>query len=155
ERGDAAAREADVGAVAGPPGAVGERAARDHEVEVHEAAMVARDAGGAQPVRAAGGEVGSHSRDSSRAPQGAADHLIQGAPGVSLGARHYRGDIGSPTILYFHGNGEVVGDHDSIAPLYHRAGLDLFVVDYRGYGRSGGKPSFAALVEDAHPAAAR
>src|SRR4051812_24654664 len=50
--------------------------------------------------------------DRSRAPEGATDHLIEVAPGVFLGARHYRGQGGFPTVLYFHGNGEVVGDHD-------------------------------------------
>lgn len=93
--------------------------------------------------------------DTSRAPPGAVDHLLEVEPGVSLSARHYTSPSSSGTVLYFHGNGEVVGDHDDIAPLYHDIGLDLFVVDYRGYGRSGGRPSVAALVADAHPVAGR
>lgn len=92
--------------------------------------------------------------DRSPAPPGATDSLIEVAPGVAIAARHYVADPSFPTVLYFHGNGEVVGDHDDIAPFYHRIGLNLFVVDYRGYGRSGGRPSFAALVADAHPVAA-
>jgi alpha-beta hydrolase superfamily lysophospholipase len=95
------------------------------------------------------------SADPSPPPAGAEDHLLEVAPGVSVGARHYVSGSSSGTILYFHGNGEVVGDHDGIAPLYHRIGLDLFVVDYRGYGRSGGRPSFDSLVRDAHPVAER
>lgn len=91
--------------------------------------------------------------DRSAPPPGATDLLLEVAPGVSLGARHYVVDPASPTILYFHGNGEVVGDHDDTAPLYHQIGLNLFVVDYRGYGRSGGRPSFATLFADAHPVA--
>lgn len=93
--------------------------------------------------------------DRSPAPAGATDLLLEVAPGVSLGARWYRTGADVPTLLYFHGNGEVVGDHDDIAPLYHRIGVDLFVVDYRGYGRSGGRPSFVSLVADAHPVAER
>lgn len=93
--------------------------------------------------------------DLSETPPGATDHLIEVEPGVSLSARHHAAPQSRGTILYFHGNGEVVGDHDDIAPLYHHIGLDLFVVDYRGYGRSGGRPSFAALVTDAHPVAER
>jgi len=91
--------------------------------------------------------------DRSPAPPGAADSLLPVAAGVAIGARHYVVDPALPTVLYFHGNGEVVGDHDDVAPLYHRAGLNLFVVDYRGYGRSGGRPSFASLIGDAHPIA--
>src|SRR5262245_53443537 len=93
--------------------------------------------------------------DRSQAPPGATDHLVEVAPGVSLAARHYLADASYPTILYFHGNGEVVADHDDIAAFYHAIRLNLFVVDYRGYGRSGGRPSFSALIEDAHPIARR
>ncbi|MBI5949031.1 MAG: alpha/beta hydrolase [Chloroflexi bacterium] len=95
-------------------------------------------------------------RDSSPAPAGATDLLLEVAPGVTLGARFYATDPALPTILYFHGNGEVAGDHDDIAPLYHDfAAANLFVVDFRGYGRSGGMPSFATLVSDGPAAAAR
>ena len=93
--------------------------------------------------------------DRTPAPPGATDHAIEVAPGVSVAARHYAAAGARGTLLYFHGNGEVVGDHDGIAPLYRAVGLDLFVVDYRGYGGSGGRPSVAALVADAHPVAER
>ena len=43
-------------------------------------------------------------------------------------------------ILYFHGNGEIASDYDTIAPFYTRLGITLFVVDYRGYGLSDGTP---------------
>lgn len=92
--------------------------------------------------------------DISLAPDGAEDLAIEVEPGVRLGARLYAFNRAFPTILYFHGNGEVVGDHDDIAPMYARIGANLLVVDFRGYGRSGGRPSFAALVSDG-PAAAR
>ena len=44
-------------------------------------------------------------------------------------------------ILYFHGNGEIASDYDTIAPFYTRLGITLFVIDYRGYGLSDGSPS--------------
>jgi pimeloyl-ACP methyl ester carboxylesterase len=84
-------------------------------------------------------------------PPGASDHLIEAEPGVSLGARFYPSDPAGPTILYFHGNGEVASDHDGIAPLYHEIGVNLLVVEFRGYGQSSGQPTVAALVGDAHP----
>lgn len=71
-------------------------------------------------------------RDDSPAPPGAADHAIEAEPGVLLGARFYEQADGAPTILYFHGNGEVVADHDDIAEFYRDIGVNLFVVDFRG-----------------------
>jgi pimeloyl-ACP methyl ester carboxylesterase len=38
---------------------------------------------------------------------------------------------------------------------FDATGLDLFVATYRGYGASDGTPTFAALVADVHPIAAR
>jgi pimeloyl-ACP methyl ester carboxylesterase len=89
--------------------------------------------------------------DPQPAPPGASDHLIEVEPGVSVAARFYAFDAALPTILYFHGNGEVVSDHDPLAPLYRQAGANLFVAEFRGYGRSSGTPTVAALVGDAHP----
>lgn len=88
--------------------------------------------------------------DWSPPPAGAEDLTIPVAEGVTLSARLYTGDRDWPVILLFHGNGEVVADYDGIAPLYHRHGLNLLVVDYRGYGRSGGRPTFTAIHADAH-----
>ncbi|MER3421020.1 MAG: alpha/beta hydrolase, partial [Chloroflexota bacterium] len=88
--------------------------------------------------------------DWSPPPEGAEDLTIPVADGVSLSARLYTADRDWPVILFFHGNGEVVADYDAIAPLYHGSGLNLLVVDYRGYGRSGGRPTVAALHADAH-----
>jgi glyoxylase-like metal-dependent hydrolase (beta-lactamase superfamily II)/fermentation-respiration switch protein FrsA (DUF1100 family) len=91
--------------------------------------------------------------DPAPAPAGASDHQIEVEPGVFIAARYYPLGAERPTVLFFHGNGEVVGDHDQFAPLYHQAGLSLFVAEYRGYGRSGGRPTLASLVADAHPVA--
>lgn len=56
----------------------------------------------------------------------------------------------SPTILYFHGNGETVADYDWIASVYNQKGMNLFVADYRGYGSSTGKPTISNMLRDAH-----
>src|SRR5262249_31929390 len=40
-------------------------------------------------------------------------------------------------------------DYDDIAPEFHRAGAELLVVDYRGYGWSTGKPLVSTLLPDA------
>ncbi len=54
-----------------------------------------------------------------------------------------------PTILYFHGNGETVASHDWIAPFYNQREINLFLVDYRGYGFSDGKSTISNMIGDA------
>ncbi|MFX0211288.1 MAG: alpha/beta hydrolase [Candidatus Hodarchaeota archaeon] len=56
----------------------------------------------------------------------------------------------SPTILFFHGNGEIATDYDFIGPTYQQMGINFFVADYRGYGQSDGHPSFSSMISDAH-----
>jgi pimeloyl-ACP methyl ester carboxylesterase len=56
----------------------------------------------------------------------------------------------SPSIIYFHGNGETVADHGWIAPVYNHLGINIFVADYRGYGSSDGKPTVGNMLNDAH-----
>jgi pimeloyl-ACP methyl ester carboxylesterase len=90
--------------------------------------------------------------DPSPTPPGATDYLVEMEPGVdgrvSIAARRYETDPHGPTIVYFHGNGEVIGDHDGIAPLYHSIGANLIVFEFRGYGRSSGTPTIEHLVAD-------
>ncbi len=84
-------------------------------------------------------------------PAGARDDLVAVAAGVRVACRFYPLGEERPSLLFFHGNGEVASDYDEIATLYHHAGVNLWVADYRGYGASEGRPSFAALVGDARP----
>jgi alpha-beta hydrolase superfamily lysophospholipase len=87
--------------------------------------------------------------DWSSPPPGAIDHSVPVADGISISCRFYPAGESAPNVLYFHGNGEVVYDYDGIAPMYNREGVNLFVADYRGYGQSGGSPSFSNTVADA------
>ena len=86
-------------------------------------------------------------------PDGATDLALEVESGVHIGARFYAFDRGYPTFLYFHGNGEIASDHDDIALFYRDIGLNLFVAEFRGYGRSNGVPTVASLIGDAHPVA--
>ena len=53
-----------------------------------------------------------------------------------------------PTILFSHGNaGNISHRIDNIKRLLD-CGLQVFIYDYRGYGRSGGKPSEIGLYQD-------
>ena len=57
---------------------------------------------------------------------------------------------GRRALLFFHGNAGNVSDRlDRAKILNARFGLDVFLVDYRGYGRSDGSPSEAGLYRDA------
>lgn len=71
---------------------------------------------------------------------------------VEIGARIYIRDPDAPGILFFHGNGEIVADYDEIGGLYKKMGFNFMPVDYRGYGRSTGRPSVTAMMRDAHVA---
>lgn len=69
--------------------------------------------------------------------------------GTRLYGWHVRGR-GELALLYFHGNGGNISHRlDRTKPLIEQLGLDVFLVDYRGYGASGGKPSEKGLYEDA------
>ena len=69
--------------------------------------------------------------------------------GLHVGGKIFAAKPGSPVIVYFHGNGEIASDYDTIAPFYTRIGITLFVIDFRGYGTSDGQPSASALMNDA------
>jgi pimeloyl-ACP methyl ester carboxylesterase len=70
-------------------------------------------------------------------------------PGLNVGGRLYPAGHRAPAIVYFHGNGEIAADYDGIAHLYTERGITLLVVDYRGYGVSGGRPTSSHLLTDA------
>ncbi|WP_263784328.1 alpha/beta hydrolase [Salinibacter grassmerensis] len=53
------------------------------------------------------------------------------------------------TLLFFHGNaGNISGRLESVEQ-FRRLGLNVLIVDYRGYGRSTGAPSEKGLYRDA------
>ena len=71
------------------------------------------------------------------------------APGVTIGGRFYAAGTNAPTILFFHGNGEIVADYDDVAPRYRALRINFMPADYRGYGRSTGKPTITSMLGDA------
>ena len=68
----------------------------------------------------------------------------------TIGARWHLASTTAANLLFFHGNGEIVADYDELGPLYNTQGINLLAVDYRGYGRSSGEPSVAAMMADCH-----
>lgn len=55
-------------------------------------------------------------------------------------------------VLFFHGNAGNISHRGESIEIFHRLGLDVFIIDYRGYGRSEGSPSEQGLYRDAHAA---
>ncbi len=80
--------------------------------------------------------------------------LIPTAEGPALGARFHVASSSGPSILFFHGNGEIVADYDDLGRICNRMGVNFLAVDYRGYGRSTGSPTVAAMMRDCHTALA-
>ena len=70
---------------------------------------------------------------------------------VIIGGFFYKNDLSLPTILLFHGNGEVALDYRNIAPMFYKCDVNLAVVDFRGYGFSSGDPYYSSLISDAMP----
>src|SRR4030042_1428144 len=89
-------------------------------------------------------------KDFTPPPPNSTDHLIPAEGDISISCRFHVHSRSSPSILFFHGNGEVVSDYDYIAPIYNQLGINLFVADYRGYGASGGSPTFTNTIADSH-----
>ena len=74
------------------------------------------------------------------------------ADSVNIGCRLFTHNTAAPTIIFFHGNGEIVPDYDDIAPFYLAEGLNFAVCDYRGYGWSDGVPRVSTFLSDAEAA---
>ncbi|KAJ1446244.1 Alpha/Beta hydrolase protein [Pelagophyceae sp. CCMP2097] len=79
------------------------------------------------------------------------DGRIVVGDGERVGFRAYIPEGAAPdvVVLHFHGNAEVCGDADDMAPLFHACGAALVSVDYRGYGWSMGSPTLKQLCGDA------
>jgi fermentation-respiration switch protein FrsA (DUF1100 family) len=77
---------------------------------------------------------------------------IRARDGAEVHATELVGQKGAPVIVYFHGNGVVMGDVLWMAREFQRRGVGVVLSEYRGYGlsaRSASAPSEAGLYEDA------
>jgi len=52
-------------------------------------------------------------------------------------------------VVFFHGNAELIDHNIDWAQTYRDMGMHVLLVEYRGYGRSGGSPSQSGRVSDA------
>ena len=56
------------------------------------------------------------------------------------------------TLLFFHGNGGSIANRLPSLFVFQNLGLAQFIIDYRGYGRSSGKPTVLGTLRDARQA---
>jgi fermentation-respiration switch protein FrsA (DUF1100 family) len=56
------------------------------------------------------------------------------------------------TVVYCHGNAGNIGSNAHVAPEFFKRGFNLLLWDYRGYGRSAGRPSEKGFYDDARTA---
>lgn len=83
------------------------------------------------------------------------ERWITAPDGVQLHGLLFRAD-GGPCrglVFYLHGNGGALDSWGHVAPLYTDLGYDVFLLDYRGYGKSQGRiSSETQLREDVEAA---
>ena len=68
--------------------------------------------------------------------------------GAEVGGYFHDNPDGDTLLLFFHGNGELAADYDGLLGVYVCGGASFWVVDYRGYGRSTGTPTYSRMLED-------
>ncbi|MBK8482195.1 MAG: alpha/beta hydrolase [Proteobacteria bacterium] len=64
-------------------------------------------------------------------------------PGEGVGPTHP-----GPAVIFAHGNAELIDEWPQILQPYRRLGISVLLPEYRGYGRSAGSPSQAAIGAD-------
>lgn len=74
------------------------------------------------------------------------ERLIEVAPGVRLNALHFRLPDARGLVLYFHGNAGNLAEWGSVSENFLPLGYDVFVFDYRGYGKSDGVINSEAML---------
>jgi uncharacterized protein len=83
------------------------------------------------------------------------DVWFKSADGTDLNGWFINGAPWNPLVVYFHGNGGNLTDNLGYIKLLHARGYPIFIFDYRGYGRSKGKPlGEEGLYQDARGALA-
>lgn len=72
--------------------------------------------------------------------------------GMRLAAWFVPAERARATLLFFHGNAGNISHRLASIARFRELGLSVLIVDYRGYGRSGGRPSEAGTARDARAA---
>ena len=73
---------------------------------------------------------------------------FEAADGVQLSAWYVPAEAGRGVVLFSHGNGGNISYNLPFVEILHSVGLSTFIYDYRGYGRSKGKPTEEGTYSD-------
>lgn len=76
------------------------------------------------------------------------DFEVEVEPGATVTGWIVRSQPGAPWVLHFHGNAGNISARIDHLKLFNELGFNGVVFDYRGYGKSKGKPSEAGLIAD-------
>ena len=79
------------------------------------------------------------------------DVMLQTSDGVNVHGWFVPGES-ERVVLYFHGNAGNISHRLYSIRDWHELGLSVFIIDYRGYGQSGGRPSEQGLYRDGEAA---
>jgi pimeloyl-ACP methyl ester carboxylesterase len=72
--------------------------------------------------------------------------------GVQLACVYSKSNPEWPTVVHFHGNGEVVADYlDGFPQRLQQVEYNCFLAEFRGYGGSSGVPELGSMLCDVHP----
>lgn len=80
------------------------------------------------------------------------DLTLTTADKISIAAWYVPADPGNLTIIFCHGNAGNISDRLVTLQILNRLGLNVLIFDYRGYGRSTGKPNESGTYQDAETA---
>ena len=106
-----------------------------------------RESGLLRPVK--GGGLDGPSLAASAPAYRFTEHRIAAADGARLYAVHLKQPGARATILYFGGNGYTIARFGPwTASVFAPLGVDLMIVDHRGYGPSEGVPTVATMDGD-------
>jgi len=80
------------------------------------------------------------------------DVTFMAEDGVRLHGWWIPAEVGAATLLFCHGNAGNLSDRVDLLAGLRELGMHLFAFDYRGYGRSRGRPGEAGTYRDARAA---
>jgi len=77
------------------------------------------------------------------------DAFIKTQDNVTINAWLVKSSLGRGTLVFCHGNAGNIGDRLEKILLFHQLGMNVLIIDYRGYGKSQGRPGEAGIYQDA------
>ena len=80
------------------------------------------------------------------------DVVLTTADDTTLHGWYIPHDRAQFTLLFFHGNAGNISHRLDSLKIFHQLELNIFIIDYRGYGKSGGSPDETKMYEDAQTA---